>query len=38
MRNELERMRKESVVAKVQIIFQHLPGGTEGSHEEPQTG
>lgn len=33
MKNELERMWKESVSAKFKILFRHLSGGTEDNHE-----
>jgi hypothetical protein len=32
--DELERIWKEAVVAKVKVLSQHLPGGTEESHEK----
>jgi hypothetical protein len=33
MNNELEMMRKETVVAEFKILSQHLPGRTEDSKE-----
>jgi hypothetical protein len=35
--NELERIRKEAVVAYLKIISQNFPGGTEGNHENPHS-
>jgi hypothetical protein len=34
MNDELERIWKEAAVAKVKVLSQHLPGGTEESHEK----
>jgi len=36
--DELERMCKEAVVAKFEVLSRHLPGGTKGNHENPQSG
>jgi hypothetical protein len=38
MNNELERMWKEKVMACFEILSWHLPGGTEETHEKPQSG
>jgi hypothetical protein len=38
MNNELERICKEAVEAQFKILSWHLPGGTEESHEKPQSG
>jgi hypothetical protein len=36
--NELERMRKEVVMAEFKVLSRHLPGGTEENHEKLQSG
>jgi hypothetical protein len=33
MNNDLERIRKESVVALFLVLSRHLPGGIEENHE-----
>jgi hypothetical protein len=35
--DELERTWKEAGVAKVKLLYQHLPGQTEESHGNPQS-
>jgi hypothetical protein len=35
--DELERIWKEVVVTYFKVIFRHLPGETEGNHENPQS-
>jgi hypothetical protein len=35
MNNELERMQKEAVVAKLKVLHQNVHGGTEENHEKP---
>jgi hypothetical protein len=37
LNDELERMWKKPVVALLKVLFQYLPGGTEGNHEKPQS-
>jgi hypothetical protein len=32
--NEVEAMWKEAVVAEVEVLFKHLPGGTEEHHDK----
>jgi hypothetical protein len=34
--NELERIKKEAVVAYFEVLSLHLPGETEETHKEPQ--
>jgi len=36
--DEMERMWKELVAACFEILSLHLPGVTQGDHEEPQSG
>jgi hypothetical protein len=33
MKGELERMRKETVVASLKVLSFNLPGGSEENHE-----
>jgi hypothetical protein len=33
--NELERMRREAVVAQFKVLFRLLPGGIEENDEKP---
>jgi hypothetical protein len=35
--DEMERMFKEAVVAKVKVLSQHFLGGTEENHENLQS-
>jgi hypothetical protein len=35
MNNELERWWKEVAMAQFEILFQHLPGGTEENQDQP---
>jgi hypothetical protein len=35
MNNELERMLKEAVVAKFEVLSRNLPGGTAENRETP---
>jgi hypothetical protein len=35
MNNEFEWMWKEVVMAKVEVVSWHLPGGTEEIHKSP---
>jgi hypothetical protein len=36
--NELERMQKEVVVNKFEVLSWHLPGGTEEKYDKSQVG
>jgi hypothetical protein len=36
--NELERLRKEAVVAKFEVLTQNFPGGTEKDYGKPPSG
>jgi hypothetical protein len=36
MNNELGKIRKEASHGLIEVLFQHLPGGTEKAHETPQ--
>jgi hypothetical protein len=36
MNDELGRIWKEVIMAKVKVLSQHLHGGTEENHEKPQ--
>jgi hypothetical protein len=36
MNNEVERQKKEVVVARCEMLSQHLPGETAETHEKPQ--
>jgi hypothetical protein len=36
--NEHEMAWKEVVVVYFKAVFQYFPGGTEETHEEPQSG
>jgi hypothetical protein len=38
MNDESERMWKEAVVAYFDVLSRHFHGGTEESHEYPQSG
>jgi hypothetical protein len=38
MINELKRMWKEVVMAKLKVLSWHLPGRTEEHHRNPQAG
>jgi hypothetical protein len=31
--DELQRMWKEDILTQTEVLFQHLPGGTEQNHE-----
>jgi hypothetical protein len=37
LNNELERMWKEAVVAKCEVLSQHLPGVTDENHGKLQS-
>jgi hypothetical protein len=38
MNNELKRIWKEVIMASFEVLFQHLPGGTEKNHKKLQSG
>lgn len=38
MSNDLERMRKEAVMASFKALSQHLPGRTKENHVKLQSG
>jgi hypothetical protein len=38
MDNELEIIWKEAVYGLIEVLFQHVPGGTEENHEKHQLG
>jgi hypothetical protein len=38
MNNELEKMRKEVVMVLLEVLFLHLPGGTEENHKSLLSG
>lgn len=38
MKIELERIRREAVVAELKALSYHLPGGAAGSHEDLNLG
>jgi hypothetical protein len=38
MNDELEGMWKKAVLVCSDVLFRHLPAGTEGNHETPLSG
>jgi hypothetical protein len=36
--DELENILKKAVVAEIEAVLLHLPGGTKENHENPQSG
>lgn len=37
MNNELERIRKEDIVDKFEVLHWHVPSGTEENYDKPQS-